>query len=443
MPTQADAMAKKQAKGRKTDGAGAEAPDGQRPGAGGSAADSQSSSGEGKASSGKSGGGKAKKATPSKSAKSRPKRKSKATGSEKSPGKARQSLPREIKRIDHELIDLLQRRAKLVVEQSGAAEVATDLEFARGIEEGELAAALEGGRGPLSRRAVRSVFREVVSGCRQLLRQTRVAMLGPEYSYSHLAALAHFGQGVEFVPVGSIPAVFEEVNRGHSDFGVVPIENSTDGRIADTLDMFTRLPVKVCGQIEMEIHHTLLGKCAREEVGEVYSKPQALSQCRNWLAKHLPGSRTIEVTSTTTAAQLAAEKPGAAAVASLQAGVHYGLDVLAERIEDNPSNLTRFALIGDESPRRTGDDKTSILFQTEHRFGALVDVLAAFKRCRLNLTWIESFPVPGPERHYLFFVEVEGHESDTRMRRALKSVEGKTLRLEVLGSYPASKLVEA
>ena len=341
----------------------------------------------------------------------------------------------EIRQIDRELSDLLQRRAKLVVTEG---ELATDDEPMAGIDETELGDVLDRAAGPLPREAVGAVLREVVSGCRRLVRPTRVALLGPEYSYSHVAGISRFGQSVEFVLVGTIPAVFEEVQRGHSEFGVVPIENSTDGRIADTLDMFTRTPMKVCGQIEMEIHHTLLGRCPRDQVAEVYSKPQALSQCRNWLAKHLPGARTVEVTSTSTAAQLALEKPGAAAVASLQAGIHYGLDVLAERIEDNQSNLTRFAVIGDHSPERTGDDKTAILFQTEHKFGALVDVLAIFKRNRLNLTWIESFPVPGPQRQYLFFVEVEGHEGDTRMRRALTSIEAKTLRLEVLGSYPAT-----
>ncbi len=356
---------------------------------------------------------------------------------------AERSSQAELERLDRDLLKLVQDRGKVVLKMAQQGEGPAGVDLAVGFDDSRLAAFLDRIDGPVPRRAVRAVFREVVSGCRSLVRQTRVAILGPQYSYSHLAALGHFGQGVEFVPVGSIPAVFEEVDRRHCDFGVVPIENSTDGRIADTLDMFTRLPVRICGQIEMKIHHTLLGKCPRDSVTEVYSRPQALSQCRNWLAKHLPAARLIEVTSTSTAAQLAAEKPGAAAIASLQAGVHYGLDVLAERIEDNPANLTRFALIGDESPARTGDDKTALLFQTEHRFGALVDVLAAFKRNRLNLAWIESFPVPGPGRIYLFFVEIEAHESDLRVRKALKAVKNKTFRLEVLGSYPAAVPIES
>ncbi len=383
-------------------------------------------------------------------AKTKPPLKSKPTPAEapnrparKKPARRIASPQADLARLDRELLKLVQDRGKLILKMAEQGDGPLGSDLAAGLEDSQLAGVLERVEGPLPRRAVRAVFREVVSGCRSLVRQTRVALLGPQYSYSHLAALGHFGQGVEFVPVGTIPAVFEEVNRSHSQFGVVPIENSTDGRIADTLDMFTRLPVRICGQIEMKIHHAMLGRCRREEVTEVYSRPQALSQCRNWLAKHVPAARLIEVTSTSTAAQLAAEKPGAAAIASLQAGVHYGLDVLAERIEDNLANLTRFALIGDDSPPRTGNDKTALLFQTEHRFGALVDVLAVFKRYRLNLAWIESFPVPGPGRIYLFFTELEGHETDLRVRKALKAIKEKTSRLEVLGSYPEPAPIES
>jgi chorismate mutase/prephenate dehydratase len=238
--------------------------------------------------------------------------------------------------------------------------------------------------------------------------------------------------------------VFEEVYRKQSDFGLVPVENSTDGRVADTLDMFTRMRVRICGEVELRIHHILLGKCPRTDVREVYSKPQALSQCRNWLAKHLPAARTIEVTSTSTAAQLAGEKPGAAAIASLQAGIYHGLEVLAENIEDNPSNTTRFAVIGGQAPPRTGNDRTAMLFQVEHRPGALADAMVIFKRNKLNLTWIESFPIPipGSKRGYLFFVEMEAHETDARLRRAVATLGKKALRLEILGSFPASTPVD-
>ncbi len=293
--------------------------------------------------------------------------------------------------------------------------------------------------GPLPASALQAVFREVLSACRALVREPLVAFLGPLYSYSHLAAIHRFGQSVRFVPVGTIAAVFEEVHRGHSDFGLVPLENSTDGRVADTLDMFARMPVRICGEVELAIHHALLARCPRSEIKEGYSRPQALSQCRNWLARHLPAARAIEVTSTSTAAQLACEKPGAAAIASVQAGIHYGLNVLADQIEDNPGNTTRFAVIGGQESPRTGHDKTALMFQVEHRPGGLADAINVFKRNRLNMTWIESFPVPGTKGAYLFFVELEGHQSDLRVRRALRALAEKTLRLEILGSYAAAE----
>ncbi|MEE8451394.1 MAG: prephenate dehydratase [Thermoguttaceae bacterium] len=352
------------------------------------------------------------------------------------------TLESQVTSLDRQLLKLVQDRAKLVQKMAKRQDSAVELHLAASLDEQALSSLVERSRGPLPRRTVRAIFGELASGCRSLVRELRIAFLGPQHSYSHLAAMHRFGQSVEFVPVGSIPAVFEEVNRGHSDFGIVPVENSTDGRIADTLDMFTRLPVRICGEVEIEIHHTLLGKCPRREVREVYSRPQALSQCRNWLAKHLPAARTIEVTSTSTAAQLAKEKPGAAAIASLQAGVHYALDILAEQIEDNPSNTTRFAVIGDESSPPTGNDRTAILFQVEHRPGALAEAMNVFKRNRLNLTWIESFPIPGVKRGYLFFVELEGHEQDLRIRRAIATLGSKALRLEILGSFPASSVAE-
>ena len=317
--------------------------------------------------------------------------------------------------VDRQIAALIQRRAELV-KAAGSADAAD--QAAAGHDELSIARIAEEAAGPLPAASLRAVFRELLSGCRALVRPLRIACLGPIYSYSHLAALQRFGRAVEFVPVGTIAAVFQEVNQQHADFGLVPVENSTDGRIADTLDMFTRLPVRICGQVEMHIHHTLLAKCPRAEIREVYSKPQVISQCRNWLAKHLPLARTIEVTSSATAAQLAAEKPGTAAIASREAGVEYGLDVLAENIEDNPYNMTRFVVIGGQVPERTGNDRTALLFQMEHRPGTLADAMNVFKRNRLNLTWIESFPVPGSnDRAYLFFVELEAHPSDRRLQR--------------------------
>jgi chorismate mutase / prephenate dehydratase len=351
-------------------------------------------------------------------------------------------LRAKIDRIDQELVRLINDRAKFALEIGKLKNRSGISAYAPAREDEVLSRVLALSKGPLAERCVRAVFREVISGSRALEKSLRVAYLGPAYSYSHLAALHRFGQSVELVPVASIPAVFEEINRRHADYGLVPIENSTDGRVGDTLDMFARLPARICGEVQLRIHHNLLGKCRRADVEEVYSKPQALSQCRNWLAKHLPAARTIEVTSTSTAAQLAQDKPGAAAIASLQAGVHYGLDVLAADIEDNKGNLTRFAVIGDDTGPRTGNDKCSLMFEVPHQPGALADAMNVFKRNRLNLTWIESFPIARPEGGYMFFVELEGHEQDARVRRAIAALERKAVRLDVLGSYAKMAPVE-
>src|SRR5262249_52268447 len=249
-------------------------------------------------------------------------KKSAAAGSSRAPTIA--SLRVKIDQIDQQLVKLMNERAKHAHEIGHIKNNSGVAAYAPAREDEVLCRVLSLSKGPLPERSRRAVFRELISGSRSLEKSLRVAYLGPAYSYSHLAAIHRFGQSVELVPVASIAAVFEEINRRQADFGLVPIENSTDGRVADTLDMFARLPAHICGEVQLRIHHILLGKCPRGEVEEVYSKPQALSQCRNWLAKHLPGARTIEVTSTSTAAQLAQDKPGAAAIASMQAGVHYG-----------------------------------------------------------------------------------------------------------------------
>lgn len=352
------------------------------------------------------------------------------------------ALREKIDRIDGDLVTLLNRRAALALKIGHVKNGAGRQIYDPRREEEVLDRVAASNGGPLSADCLRAVFREVISGSRAVETQLKVSFLGPLYSYSHLAALERFGHGVHLAPSASIAAVFEEVNRGLVDYGIVPIENSTDGRIIDTLGMFSRLPVRICGEAPMRIHHCLLGRGQRADVHEVYSKPQAISQCRGWIAQHLAGARVVEVTSTSTAAQLARDKPGAAAIASRRAGVEYGLEVLAENIEDNPRNVTRFAVIGRESSPRTGDDKCALLFQVPHRAGALADAMVVFKEARLNLTWIESFPVSGAEGEYLFFVETIGHETDAKVRKAQKALEEITIRLEVLGSYPRTPLAD-
>lgn len=360
-----------------------------------------------------------------------PKKKPAAVAKEDAGGK----LNAEIKRVDKELVRLANERAKL----SGKWMRSTGSHFTDLTEIDYAELVSQHNHGPLSDRSLAAMYRELLSGIDACHQRQRVAYLGPQYSYSHLAALERFGHSADLVPVGNIAAVFEEVNRGQARFGLVPIENSTDGRITDTLDTFTRLPMKICGEVALPIHHSLLGKSPRGDVTEVYSKPQALSQCRNWLAKHLPQARAIEVTSTSTAAQIARDKPGAAAIASQEAGNYYGLEVLAENIEDNPANQTRFAVIGQHSGPRTGDDKTALMCDLQHRSGSLADALQIFKRHKLNLTWIESFPFPAEPGRYFFFLELEGHETDPSVRKAISELEPQTRRLVVLGAYPKAK----
>ena len=364
------------------------------------------------------------------------------TAASSSAVKINASAQAEVGKLDQEIIKLLNRRAaatfKLIESSPDRRAAIYDPR-----SDDELYALLESENpGPLTGRAIRGVFRQVLSSVRNQSRIQRAVYLGPAFSFSHMAAIERFGESADLIPVNTIPAVFEEVNRGHADFGVVPIENSTDGRIIDTLDMFTRLPLRICGEIQLNIHHNLLGRSPRSEINEIYSKPQALSQCRDWLSRNMPQARTIEVTSTSTAAQLARDKPGAAAVASKQAAVEYGLQILAEHIEDNSSNVTRFAVIGDKPVAPSGKDRTSILLQIPHRPGSLSESLAIFQQAKLNLTWIESFPLRGPETGYIFFLDCEGHIKDSKVKRSLDDLAKMAVRMEILGSYPRSEPVE-
>jgi chorismate mutase/prephenate dehydratase len=348
------------------------------------------------------------------------------------------SVQKELGRLDRDLVKVLSDRARATqklarLRQNGGGPLYDLTE-----EQLALAELVAQNKGPLDERALRSVFREVLGAVRTLVKPVRVGYLGPKYSYSHLAAIDRFGDGPDLTPVATIKAVFESIHFSQADYGIVPIENSTDGRIIDTLDMFARLPTRITGEVQLAIHHHLLGKCPRGEVTEVYSKPQALSQCREWLAKNLPQAKQVEMTSTAVAAQIAADKPGAAAIASLEAGQHYNLAAIDSNIEDNRHNVTRFAVIGGQEPHRTGRDKTALMFEIPHKPGSLADAMLIFKRGRLNLTWIESFPMPNSKNEYLFFVELEGHQSDSRVKKALLALGRKTARLEILGSYPRS-----
>ncbi|WP_278466267.1 prephenate dehydratase [Gimesia maris] len=386
-----------------------------------------------------------KKAVNKRTSVSKPKTSTKKKVARTSPSTKRNpaSTQSELKKIDREIIKLVNKRCSMTVRQIKSDPEPRKAMFDPKTDE-ELRETIEklNGSGPLTNNAIRGIFRQILSSARRQIHPQRVAYLGPAYSYTHLAALERFGEGADMVPVNTIGAVFEEVNRGNTEFGVVPIENSTDGRVVDTLDMFTRLPLRICGEVLIAVHHNLLARCERSEITEIYSKPQALSQCREWLSRNMPQAHLHEVTSTSTAAQLAATKPGAAAVASHQASVEYDLQIIVEGIEDNANNVTRFAVIGEEVCNPTGKDRTAILVQIAHKAGSLADTLQIFKKNKVNLTWIESFPLRGEEPGYLFFIDFEGHVQEPHIKRTLNELEKRVVRLETMGSYPRSGILE-
>ncbi len=347
-----------------------------------------------------------------------------------------EQLRKQISDIDKQLVRLLRERAQY---QQAWAKTAGDSLPPVWVQQQQAAMAVENEDtvAPLQRDLAMDVMKHMASASyHSVLTPHRVAYLGPMYSYSYLAAIKHFGETSELAPVASIGAVFEEVGRGQAVYGMVPIENSTDGRIVDTLTMFARQPLKICAEILLPIHHYLLGRCSRSEVREVYSKPQAISQCREWLRQHLPDAKLIEVGSTAGAARMASEKSNVAAIASKEAGVHHGLQVIDSEIEDNRMNVTRFAVIAKEPATPTGNDKTSIMFRVPHKPGALADAMLVFRQNRLNLTWIESFPIPESPSEYLFFIELEGHQSQPNVAEAIQALRLQAVRLEILGSYP-------
>jgi chorismate mutase/prephenate dehydratase len=347
------------------------------------------------------------------------------------------SLRTHIDKVDLNILKLVNERAELAAEIGRLKNDHGSEVFSPAREEEVLVNVLQANKGPLDEGCVRAIFREIMSGSRALQKIIKVAYLGPEYSFSHLAAVERFGQAVEFMRVGSIAAVFEEVNRSHAEFGVVPLENSTDGRVADTLDMFMRLPqLKICAEVRLRIHHNLIANCEQQEIRRIYSKEQALSQCRTWLSKNVPHANLIPVSSTAIAAETAQREPGAAAVASRQAASRYGLRILFSDIEDSPYNETRFAVIGTQETPKTGNDKTAIMFKVPHHPGSLVEALNVFKQAKLNLTWIESFPAKSPKQEYVFFVDFEGHHEDPKVKRTLAALQEHCEQLSILGSFP-------
>jgi len=342
----------------------------------------------------------------------------------------------QIDQIDKQLIELLNSRARIVVQIGKLKQTQGTPIYAPDREKVILDRVRSLNRGPLSDRCLEAVYREVMSGSFALEKPLRIGFLGPEGSFSHAASVSKFGSSVDYVPLSAIPAVFEEVVRGHVDYGLVPVENSIGGGIVDTLDAFTSSSAKICAEVLLTVHHNLLAKEPWEKIEKIFSKAEVFSQCRNWLSATAKDRPTIPVDSTTVAAQMARDQSGVAAIGSKQAAELYGLHILFENIEDNPDNMTRFFVIGREAARRTGEDKTAIMFTTAHKPGALAEVLDVFKENGINLTDIEKRPSRKVNWEYYFFIDAQGHADDAGMKTAIEQAKKHCLQLTVLGSYP-------
>jgi chorismate mutase/prephenate dehydratase len=352
-------------------------------------------------------------------------------------------LRTRIDELDQAIQEAINQRAELakrVAEAKGGDGQVED--FYRPDREAEiLRRVVERNRGPLSAGDMARLFKEIMSACLALQKPLTVAFLGPEGTFTQAAVLKHFGHFVRILPLDAIDAVFREVEAGSAQYGVVPVENSTEGVISYTLDMFLHSPLKICGEVGMRIHHFLMSKAGRlDAVRRVYSHQQSLGQCRKWLDLKLPAVDRVAVSSNAEAARRAAGEAGAAAIAGEVAAETYGLSILAANIEDDPDNTTRFLVIGYRLVPATGRDKTSLLLSTRNAPGALYALLEPFARNGVSMTRIESRPSRRENWEYVFFADVEGHAEDRRVKAALGEIAERASLLKVLGSYPRAVL---
>ncbi|MHC5060949.1 MAG: prephenate dehydratase [Planctomycetota bacterium] len=347
-----------------------------------------------------------------------------------------EELRKKIDDIDSKLIELLNARAQVVVEVGKIKSQTNGPIYAPGREKEVLEKIARANKGPLPDKTLQAIWRELMSGSFFLERPLRIAYLGPQGSFSHTASMLKFGQSVEYEAVTDIRSIFDEVSKGHSDLGVVPIENSAGGGVSETLDAFVDSDVLICAEVNMEIHHNLLANCPLEKIEKIYSKPEIFAQCRGWLSSTFKEAKTISVASSARASQMAAEENGTAAIGSKMAAELYGLKMICQNIEDIKNNVTRFLVISKVDAKPTGDDKTVLLFSTAHKTGALVDVLEVFRNFSLNLTNIESRPSRKREWEYYFFVDFIGHKSDENVQKVLEAARQHCLQLSVLGSFP-------
>ena len=349
-------------------------------------------------------------------------------------------LRRQIDALDREIVDRLQRRAALAVRVGK--EKGDDVPIYVPERErkvlGNVAAAAEDG--PLSANAITTIYREVLSACRAQEKEISVAYLGPENTFTHQAALMSFGSAVELQAAASVDHVFQLVERGLADYGVVPLENSTEGGVTPTLDSFVQYldtALQICGELVLPIAHHLISISAREDVQAVYSHPQALAQCRGWLAEELPHADTIEVVSTAAAVARVKHEPGAAAIASELAAEAEGVPIVANSIQDRVDNVTRFAILGKQLPASTDNDRTALLFSVMDQPGSLYNALGIFAKHNVNLTFILSRPSRRRTWDYYFFAILIGHPATDPVNTALKELEKNCVLVRVLGAWPA------
>lgn len=346
----------------------------------------------------------------------------------------------KIDRIDDEILRLLNERSKSVIEigrikkeQDADANLHTPAREAAIIER-----LVSGNPGPFPSEAIRPVYREIMSASLSLEGPQKVAYLGPRATFTHMACMQKFGSSAQYIPVHSIKEVFNEVERGRAHFGVVPIENTTEGVVNHTLDMFVDSNLLIYGEVLQEVSHHLMSRSGvAEEVKKICSHPHAIAQCRNWLETHMSHVPVSEVASTARAAEMCLEDPAMAAIASELAAQLYGLKVIKARIEDNLNNYTRFLVLSQKPPQRTGKDKTSLMFSIKDKVGALYDLLRPFASHGISMTKIESRPSRRKAWEYIFFVDVEGHMEEERVNRAIEEIKGRCLFMKILGSYPA------
>ncbi len=350
-------------------------------------------------------------------------------------------LRQEIDAIDRELLEIINRRAKLAKEVGEVKRKEGIPFYVPGREAKILSRIEELNKGPLPPESVRAIFREIISACRALEEPTKVAFLGPEATFTHLAALKHFGTSSSLKPMETIDEVFDEVEKERVDYGVVPIENSIEGIVNYTVDMFLDTDLKISGEIYIPVSlHLMSLESKIEDVKKIYSHRHAIAQSRKWLAENLPNVDIEEVSSTARAAELASREKGTAAIASEAAAFLYDLNILERNIQEISRNFTRFLVIGKtDSEVPTGNDKTSIMFTTRHVSGALFNALKPFALYGVNLSKIESRPIKKRPWEYIFFVDIEGHRKEIAVSKSLEELQESTSFFKVLGSYPAGR----